>query len=228
MTVVLVPVSTARVPVRSFRPRRRSMSPARTAAYEQALPTWRLPADGPLLDLAELFPGQADVVLEIGFGGGEGLVAMAAARPHEAVIGVEVHTPGIARVVAAVEEHGWTHVRVVDDDVLEFLPRVPLGSLAGIRLWFPDPWPKQRQRHRRIVRPEVITDWVDRLRLGGSLHIATDITDYVEHTEVVVAGEPRLAGGPVTRPDWRPLTRFEERGLAEGRHPVDLWYEKIA
>lgn len=204
------------------------MSPARTEAFEAAVPRWRLDADGPLLDLAALFPGCGDVVLDIGFGGGEALVELARARPHEAVIGAEVHTPGIARVVEAVETEGWQHVRVVADDVLEFVPRIPLGLLAGVRIWFPDPWPKQKQRHRRLVQPAVVSLLVDRLRLGGALHVATDIADYVAHTETVVAREPRLRGGRIDRPAWRPVTRFEARGVAEGRHPTDLWYERIA
>jgi tRNA (guanine-N7-)-methyltransferase len=169
----------------------------------------------------------ARVVLDIGFGGGEGLVEMAAARPDECVIGVEVHTPGVAKVIEAVEAGSWTHVRVVEGDVLDFLPRLSSTSLVGICIWFPDPWPKQRQQHRRLVRPEVVTALVDRLGVGGTLHVASDIADYVRHTERVVAGEPRLRGGVVERPAWRPLTRFEQRGLREGRTATDLLYERI-
>ena len=105
------------------------------------------------LDAGPTCSAAAGVVLDIGFGGGEGLIAMAALVPQECVIGVEVHTPGVAKVLEAIDAHGWQHVRVVEGDVLDFLPRLPPGSLAGVRIWFPDPWPKRKQQHRRLVRP---------------------------------------------------------------------------
>lgn len=213
---------------RSFRPRRRGLSEAKAQRYERLVARHCLPAVGGPVDLAGTFGAGASVVLDIGFGGGEGLIEMAGARTDECIIGVEVHTPGVATVLDAIELHGWSHVRVVETDVLEFLPRLPPASLAGVRLWFPDPWPKNKQRHRRIVRPEVVSSWTDLLRIGGTLHVATDIADYAQHTERTVAGEPRLAGGRVPRPDWRPLTRFERRGLEAGREPVDLVYARIS
>jgi len=218
---------------RSFRPRRRGLSDERTEAFEREAPQWRLDVEGPALDLTSVFAtaGDAaslDVVLDIGFGGGEGLVEMAAARPHECIVGVEVHTPGVARVIEAVTEHGWQHVRVVEGDVIDFLPRVPNASLAGVRIWFPDPWLKRKQQHRRLVRPDVVRMLTDRLRVGGTLHVATDIADYARHTERTVADEPRLSGGVVPRPDWRPFTRFEARGQREGRTATDLVYGRIS
>jgi tRNA (guanine-N7-)-methyltransferase len=212
---------------RSFRPRRRGLPAVRAEAFERDAPKWRLDVFGASLDLVDVFGAAGAVVLDIGFGGGEGLVEMATNRPDECVIGVEVHTPGIAKVIEAIEAGAWTHVRVVDGDVLDFLPRLGPGTLHGVRLWFPDPWPKHRQQHRRLVRPDVIVALVDRLRIGGTLHVASDIADYVRHTERVVAGEPRLRGGRVDRPTWRPLTRFEQRGLREGRSATDLLYERI-
>jgi tRNA (guanine-N7-)-methyltransferase len=213
---------------RTFRPRRRGLPPSRAAAYARLLPVWGLGVHGSQLRLDEVFCRPfAAVVLDIGFGGGEALVEMAAQRPHECVIGVEVHTPGVARVLDAIDANGWSHVRVVEGDVVELLPRLPLGCLEGIRLWFPDPWLKNKQRHRRIVRPDVVSGWVDRLRIGGVLHLATDVDGYARQVEDVMAGESRLAGGVVTRPEWRPVTRFEERGRREGRIATDLRYERI-
>jgi len=181
-----------------------------------------------VIDLDTMFGRvDADVVLDIGFGGGEGLVELAAVRPHECVIGVEVHTPGVAHVLDAIDSGGWQHVRVVEDDVLDLLPRFAPSSLAGIRIWFPDPWLKRKQQHRRIVRPDVVAMLTDRLRVGGTLHVATDIVEYATNTERVVAGEPRLEGGVVPRPDWRPVTRFERRGHAEGRTATDLVYVRV-
>ncbi len=212
---------------RSFQPRRRRLSPARAAAFADAAPRWRMAADGPVLDLDEVFGRGAPVVLDVGFGGGEGLIDMASARPEECIIGAEVHTPGVAKVVEAIEANGWQHVRIVEDDVLDFLPRLAPDCLAGIRIWFPDPWLKNKQRHRRIVRDDVVRTLTDRLTVGGTLHVATDIDEYARHSADVIAHEPRLAGGIVARPDWRPVTRFERRGLAEGRIATDLLYERI-
>ncbi len=169
-----------------------------------------------------------DVVLDIGFGTGGALIAMAGLRPSEAVVGVDVHTNGVARVLEAVDANGWQHVRIVEDDVLELLPRLPMASLAGVRMFFPDPWPKTKQRNRRLARPEVIAQLVDRLRVGGTLHVATDIADYAEQVTRLCTAELRLHGGVVARPEWRPVTRFETRGLAEGRQPIDLIYSRVS
>ena len=188
---------------------------------------WSLPIEGDTLCFAELFPGTDAVVLDIGFGGGEGLIELAATRPNEAIIGLDVHTSGVAFVVEAIEDNGWQHVRVVEGDVLEVLHRIPLQSLAGVRLYFPDPWPKQKQRHRRLARPDVVTRLVDRLRVGGTFHVATDVAEYATQTLAVCAAETRLQGDVVLRPDWRPVTRFERRGLAAGRKPVDMIFERV-
>jgi len=195
-------------------------------AYERQVGEWTLPVAGEPLTWSDLF-GDLPVVLDIGFGGGEGVVALAAQRPAEAIVGVEVHTPGIAHVLDAVEANGWQHVRVVDGDVLEFLPRLPPGSLAGVRMWFPDPWPKNRQRHRRLFRPDVVAALVDRVQVGGTVHVATDIEDYARQVAEVAAADGRLRGGVVERPEWRPITRYERRGLAAGRTPHDLIFERV-
>jgi tRNA (guanine-N7-)-methyltransferase len=133
----------------------------------------------------------------------------------------------VAKVIDAAETNEWEHVRLVEGDVLDFLPRLLPGSLSGVRIWFPDPWLKRKQQHRRIVRPSVTGLLVDRLRVGGTLHVATDIAEYAKQAVAVLDAEPRLRGGVVPRPEWRPATRFERRGLAEGRAPTDLIYERI-
>ena len=166
-----------RPPARSFRPRRRGLSPERDAAYRRHVVEWTLAVEGPVLSWPQVFPA-LDVVLDIGFGGGEAVVELAVTRPHEAIVGVEVHTPGVAHVLDAVATNGWQHVRVVEGDVIEFLPRIAPASLAGVRLWFPDPWPKNKQRHRRLFRPDVVAALVERVREGGTVHVATDIADY--------------------------------------------------
>jgi len=179
-----------------------------------------------MLDLPGMFSGCEGVVLDIGFGGGEGLIEMAAAQPHLGILGVEIHTPGVAKVVEAITANGWEHVRLSTLDALDLLPRIGAESLAGVRIWFPDPWLKQRQRHRRLVRPDVVTALVDRLAPGGFVHVATDIADYADQAERVLAADGRLSGGRIPRPEWRPLTRFEARGLAAGRDPVDLLFHR--
>jgi tRNA (guanine-N7-)-methyltransferase len=218
-------------PVRSFRIRRRRLSPARMELYRELSARLTLPVVGDALSWSNVFPALTepiDVILDIGFGGGESTLAMAASRPSEAIVGVDVHTTGVAHVLEAINSNDWQHVRVVEGDVLEFLPRVPLDSLAGVRMFFPDPWPKTSQRHRRLARADVIAQLVDRLRVGGTLHIATDAAGYAEQAARVCALESRLRGGVVPRPEWRPVTRFETRGLAEGREPIDLIYERIS
>lgn len=210
----------------TFKPRRRRMSPRRAEAYARGRATL-IEDSGPLLDLSTLVVPGDEIVLDIGFGGGESVIALALDRPHESIIGVEVHTPGVARVLADVESHGLTNVRVVEGDVVRLLDRVPPGSLAGVRIWFPDPWPKVRQRDKRLVQTPVVGRLVDRLRQGGALHLATDVADYATQMAAVCAAEPRLAGGVIDRPAWRPLTRFEQRGLDEGRTAVDLVYRRV-
>jgi|GEM_PF-3679649 len=152
-------VSTSHPPTRSFQPRRRALPPARAERYQRLLTQWALPVTGEMLCFEDLFAAAGcnpEVVLDIGFGGGEGLIELAAIRPAEALIGVDVHTPGVATVLEAIDTEGWQHVRVVEGDVLELLPRIPVSSLAGVRLFFPDPWPKNKQRHRRLARPDVV------------------------------------------------------------------------
>lgn len=216
----------ARPPVRTFKPRRRRVPAERAAAYERLLPQWSLDEHGPLLDVGAVF-GRIDAcVLDVGIGMGEATVALAVERPTDDVIAVDVHTPGIARVLEALEQHGLTNVRVVHGDALEFLHRLPAASLAGVRVWFPDPWPKRRQHHKRLVRPDVVAALTDRLRPGGVLHLATDVADYARQMAQVCDAEARLEGGPVTRPEWRPETRYELRGRREGRTAVDLVYRR--
>lgn len=211
---------------RTFKPRRRSLSPGRQAVVERVGPGVLLDEVGPVLALDDVFGG-SPVVLEIGIGKGEALVAMAAADPSTGVIGCDVHTPGIAAVLAAVERDALANVRLVHGDALELLDRIPAQSLAGIRAFFPDPWPKVRQHHRRLIRPAVVEVLVDRLIPCGFLHLATDIDDYATQMRRVCADEPRLVGGDIARPASRPVTRYEQRGIDAGRTVADLWYARV-
>lgn len=212
-------------PNTTFKPRRRALSDKRQAEFDLWLASWGLDENGPLLDWAALF-GDLPVVLDIGFGRGEGTIDMARADHDTAIVGIEVHTPGVVAVLDAIENDPLPHVRVVHGDVLRFLTRVGTQSLAGVRVYFPDPWPKKRHHARRLVRPDVIDVLVDRLCVGGTLHLATDIEHYAAEMQVACDADDRLVGGVIDRPDWRPLTRFEQRGLDEDRAPIDLLYRR--
>ena len=165
-----------------------------------------------------------EVVLDIGFGSGEALIEVAELRPYECVVGIDVHTPGVAAVLETVERRGMRNVRVVEGDVIDLLVRIPERSLAAIRVFFPDPWPKRRQRGRRLIRPEIIERLVPLMRIGGTLHLATDIDDYAAQMCAVCNAVPGLTGGVIDRPTWRPITRYEQRAIDEGRRPVDLMF----
>jgi tRNA (guanine-N7-)-methyltransferase len=196
--------------------------------FERLAPTYLLDDHGPQLDLDDVFAGSAPVVLDIGFGAGDVLIEMAMAQPELAVIGCDVHTPGIAAVLEAIEQHSLTNVRLVHGDALEFVERLQPQSLWGIRVFFPDPWPKVRHHHRRLVRGDVMNELVALVRPGGWFHVATDIDDYATQMQTVCDAQPSLRGGPIDRPDWRRVTRYEQKGLDAGRTVVDLWYEVAA
>jgi tRNA (guanine-N7-)-methyltransferase len=185
---------------------------------------WGIAVDGAQLSFEEVFGTTGEVVLDIGFGGGEALIEVAETRPHEHVIGIDVHTPGVAAILEAIENRGLRNVRVVDGDVLDFMGRIPPGSLGAIRIFFPDPWPKRQQQSRRLIRADVVARLVALLRTGGSLHLATDAADYAKQIREVCDADPVLSGGLIERPSWRPITRFEQRAIDEGRPAVDLVY----
>jgi tRNA (guanine-N7-)-methyltransferase len=215
-------------PVRTFKPRRRPLSPARAALYDRLSPRWCLDEAGRELDPFEVFDRAAPLVLDIGIGIGDSLTEMAAAEPDADLIGADVHTPGIASSLARIEELRLTNVRLVHGDALVFLRRLPPGSLTGIRVFFPDPWPKARHRHRRMATPEHVERFVCALAPDGWIHLATDVDDYALQMQRVCDARVDLAGGPVDRPDRRPVTRYERKGLAAGRTSTDLVYRRCA
>lgn len=185
---------------------------------------WGIAVDGAQLLFEDVFDAPFDVVLDVGFGGGEALIEVAETRPHEQVIGIDVHTPGIAAVLDAIETRGLRNVRIVDGDVIDFMGRIPPHSLAAIRIFFPDPWPKRRQHSRRLIRPQLVAQLVQLLRAGATLHLATDAPGYATQMRQGCDATPGLHGGLIERPSWRPITRFEQRAIDEGRQAVDLFY----
>jgi tRNA (guanine-N7-)-methyltransferase len=185
---------------------------------------WGLAVEGSQLSFQDVFGEVGDVVLDVGFGGGEALIELAEVRPHEQVIGIDVHTPGVAAVLERIETSGLSNVRVVQGDVLDFVCRIPQRSLAAIRVFFPDPWPKHRQHVRRLIRPDVVDRLAPLLRVGGVLHLATDDADYAAQMRRICDCAAALSGGVIERPSWRPITRFEQRGIDDGRRSADLLY----
>ena len=167
------------------------------------------------------------VVLDVGIGFGDSLTTAAAADSAVDVIGADVHTPGIASTLARIESMGLSNVRLVHGDALVFLDRLQPGSLAHVRIYFPDPWPKARHRHRRITSAANVDRFVALLRTGGTLHVATDKDEYAAATRRTCDAHVELAGGVIDRPDWRPVTRYEAKGVAVGRIVTDLLYRKV-
>ena len=195
---------------------------------------WR---PGTRLDPAALFDPPRPVVLEIGFGNGESLAAQAQAAPERGFLGLEVHRPGVGHLLLTIERLGLTNLRVLRQDARALLRAPPNGglpdaSLAGVQLFFPDPWPKKRHHKRRIVQPDFMQDVARVLVPGGFFHAATDWAPYAEHMLAVIEGEPALfensagAGRFAERPAGRPLTKFERRGERLGHRVVDLVYRR--
>jgi tRNA (guanine-N7-)-methyltransferase len=216
--------------IRSFVMRRGHLSDAQREARDTLLPTYGIPdAPGPL-DYAAVFGRRAPVVLEIGFGMGHTTAEIAAARPDTDFVGIEVYVPGVGSLLRALAARALTNVRVIQHDAVEVLQtRIAPGSLAGVHVYFPDPWPKKRHHKRRLIQPPFVSMLAQRIAPGGYLHCATDWAPYADQMLEVLSAEPRLANtadGFAPRPDWRPLTKFEQRGLRLGHGVWDLMFTR--
>jgi len=216
--------------VTSFVHHRARLTDGQRAAWDRWWPTRGHDVadllDGALdYDPRAWFGRAAPLVLEIGSGMGESTAALAAAEPDVDHLAVEVFEPGIAALLMRATE--LTNLVVLRGDAVTLLSeKVPEASLAGIRIFFPDPWPKRRHHKRRLVQPAFVALAATRLRPGGTLHMATDWADYAEQMRAVADAEPRLVGGEVPRPPWRPVTKFEARARAEGRDVHDFVYRR--
>ena len=225
--------STARLTtqsIRSFVLRQGRMSPAQTRAYETLYPRFGLAyAPGPL-DFPQVFGRTAPVVLEIGFGMGETTARIAASLPEHDFLGLEVHAPGVGALLKLLDEGDLTNVRVLRHDAVEVVrDMIAPGSLAGIHIFFPDPWPKARHHKRRLVQGPFVKLLASRLAPGGYLHCATDWEEYGQQMLEVLSAEPLLentAAGFAMRPDYRPLTKFENRGIRLGHQVCDVVFRR--
>ncbi len=213
--------------IRSFVRRAGRQTRAQERALAELWPRFGLapPAAGasPLLDLATAFGREAPCILEIGFGNGDALVAMAAEAPDQDFLGAEVHEPGVGHCLLAIGRLGLTNVRLLRQDAVEVLrERLPENSLAGVHLYFPDPWHKKRHHKRRLVQPDFVALLGTRIAPGGHFHVATDWPDYAMHIREVMAGSPVFAAAGTdlaTGAGTRPRTRFQARGERLG-HPI--------
>jgi tRNA (guanine-N7-)-methyltransferase len=205
--------------VRSFVRRAGRMTRAQTRALEELWPHHGIHWEPAPLDLDALFGRRAPRVLEIGFGTGTALVQQALDHPERDLLGIEVHEPGVGHCLLEIERLGLTNVRLACHDAIAVLrDRLPAGSLHGVQLFFPDPWPKKRHHKRRIVQPGFIGLVARVLEPGGFLHMATDWPPYAEHMQAVLAAQQLLLPDPDARPE-RARTRFEARGERLG-HPI--------
>ena len=213
--------------IRSFVLRAGRMGSGQQRAMDELGPRYIVPFTTSVLDLTATFGRDAPCVLEIGFGMGQATAQIAAALPGTNFIGIEVHPPGVGALLKLIGEQGLSNLRLIRDDAVEVLDKmIAPASLAGVHIFFPDPWHKKRHHKRRLIQPAFVKALATRLAPGSRLHCATDWQPYAEQMLEVLSAEPALrncAGtGYAPRPDYRPLTKFEARGLQLGHGVWDL------
>lgn len=216
--------------IRSYVLRAGRVGSGQARALAEVGPRCLLGYQSQIVDFDAVFGRTAPHILEIGFGMGEGLAETAAAYPDTDFIGVEVHTPGVGALLKQIGERGLHNVQVIQHDAVEVLERmVAPVSLAGVRIFFPDPWHKKRHHKRRLIQPPLVALLASRLAPGGFIHLATDWQDYAEQMLAVLSAEPLLQNTVVDyapRPDTRPLTKFEQRGIRLGHGVWDLVFRR--
>jgi tRNA (guanine-N7-)-methyltransferase len=216
--------------VRSYVVRGGRVGPGQQRALDRLAPRFVLPFKQEPLDLTTAFGRSAPVILEIGFGMGDATAQMAIAAPAQNLLGVEVHPPGVGALLKRVGDAGLENVRIVQHDAVEVLQQmISPASLAGVHIWFPDPWHKKRHHKRRLIQAPFVELAVSRLAEGGYLHCATDWQPYAELMLEVLTSNASLmntAAAYAERPAWRPLTKFEARGLRLGHGVWDLLFTR--
>jgi tRNA (guanine-N7-)-methyltransferase len=213
-------------PVRSYVLRQGRVSKAQRRAHDILLPRYGVAFERRPLDLDALFGRHAPRILEVGFGMGETTAEIAAAHPRNDYLAIEVHTPGVGSLLKQIDERGLTNIRIVQHDAVEVLEHmVAPATLDGVHVFFPDPWPKKRHHKRRLLKPGFVQLLASRLKPAGYIHVATDWEEYAREVLEVMSQEHALensAAAFVARPDDRPLTKFEERGLKLGHRVWDI------
>jgi tRNA (guanine-N7-)-methyltransferase len=225
-----VPAFTQRI--RSFVPRQGRITAGQEFALENYWPEYGLDTNAQY-DFAQVFGRDAPIIVEIGFGNGESLAAMAAANPDNNYIGIEVHRPGVGHLLMKIKQGNISNLKIYNHDAIETLEKhFPDDSLSGVHLFFPDPWPKKRHHKRRIVRASFVEMLVKKLKPGGYFHAATDWENYAGHILEVLSTAKGMSNTSAThdyceRPDYRPLTKFEQRGIRLGHGVWDLIFTKV-
>ncbi len=236
--------SDTRPHIRSFSGRRGHFTAGQRLACETLRERWCLPYRKEAVDATAVFGRDAPLVVEIGFGMGETTARIAAADPARDFLGIEVYPAGVGSLLARIEAAGLRNLRIVQHDAVEVIrDMIAPGTLAGVHVWFPDPWPKKRHHKRRLIQPPFVALLASRLAPGGYLHCATDWDPYAMQMLDVLSHEPLLANGVsettvgetavqcrgfAPRPAWRPLTKFESRGLGLGHAVRDLLFLRRA
>ncbi|WP_459615811.1 tRNA (guanosine(46)-N7)-methyltransferase TrmB [Bordetella sp. 2513F-2] len=226
------PASPGATHIRSFVHRRGHITQGQREALERLMDKWSIPYAPRPLDTAAAFGRAAPVVLEIGFGMGETTEKIALARPGDNFLGVEVFNAGVGAMLRRIEDSALPNVRIIQHDAVEVVrDMITPGSLAGVHIYFPDPWPKKRHHKRRLIQPAFVALLASRIAPEGYLHCATDWEDYAVQMLEVLSAEPLLrntAQGYAPRPDYRPQTKFETRGLRLGHGVWDLIFKRAA
>jgi tRNA (guanine-N7-)-methyltransferase len=216
--------------IRSYVLRQGRVSNAQRRAHDTLMPRYGLEFREQPAELDAVFGRQAPRIVEIGCGMGETTVAIAAAHPGIDYLGIEVHTPGVGSLLKQIDAAGLSNLRVIQHDAVAVLQQmIRPDSLDGIHIFFPDPWPKKRHHKRRLIQPPFVALAASRLRPGGYLHAATDWHEYAEQMLAVLGAEPLLentAAAYAPRPDYRPQTKFETRGLKLGHGVWDLVFRR--
>jgi tRNA (guanine-N7-)-methyltransferase len=180
------------------------------------------------LNISEIFPNSDKVIMEIGFGMGEATAIIAKNHPNNGYIAIDVHPPGIGKLLARIVENDLTNLKVIEEDVHVVLQHMIANeSLDGIHLFFPDPWPKKKHNKRRIVNEGFLALIHPKIKKGGFIHIATDWVPYAVNIQEVFAGSTLFTGGVIDKPEWRPVTRFEGQGIDKDHAVNDMMYLKV-
>lgn len=217
--------------IRSFALRQGRISDAQQRAYEELLPRYALDYAPQILDMGATFGRTAPKILEIGFGMGSATALIAAALPENDYLGIEVHTPGVGALMRLLDVDAISNVRIIQHDAVEVLNHmIAPDSLDAIHIYFPDPWPKKRHHKRRLIQPALASLLASRLKPGGYLHLATDWQEYAEWVLEILRGEPLLQNTAIDyapKPDFRPETKFERRGLNLGHGVWDIIFRRV-
>ena len=218
--------------IRSFVLRTGRTTAGQAKAFETQGPQYLLPYTPVLCDFQAVFKRSASTVLEIGFGMGEATAQIASGLSDTNFLCCEVHTPGVGALLKRIEEQHLTNIRILQHDAVEVIEHMlPLGSLDGVHIFFPDPWHKKKHNKRRLIQAPLIARLAARLKPGGYLHCATDWQPYAEQIREVLSAEPMLQNtspdGYAPKPDYRPLTKFENRGIKLGHGVWDIVFKRV-